>query len=300
MKISSGKITSRKATGQKRWSGSFSSFSAMPAALAALGLTLGMTAAQAQNAAVVNGEPLPSSRVEALFQEYTASRPIPEENHEALRSDLRSELINRLVLEQEAKRQGLQTSTEYRNLLDMARQTILVKMLFQKFQEDNKPSDAETKERYEEEVKKIADGRREYKARHILIKAETPEELEVAKKKADEVLKKLQDGADFAALAKENPADEESAKQGGELGWADAGTYVQPFAEALRKLKKGELTPEPVKTQFGYHIIRLDDVREQTVDIPPFEKVKEQVAAQILQERSAEFQKKLRDAADVK
>lgn len=300
MNINSEKASRTKSTKNraKKWSKPFAS---PVAALAALGLTLGMTAAvQAQNTAVVNGEPLPSSRVEALFEEYIASRPIPQENHEALRSELRNELINRMVLEQEAKRQGLQTSPEYRELLDMARQTILVKMLFQKFQEENKPSDEEIKQRYDSDVAKIAEGRKEYKARHILVKAETPEEFEAAEKKAGELLKELQDGADFATLAKEKSDDSSNAGNGGELGWADAGTYVQPFAQALQGLKKGEMSKELVKTQFGYHIIFLDDVREQSVNVPPLEQVKEQVAMQILQERSAELQKKLRDAAEVK
>lgn len=270
--------------------------------LTAVAVTLGMlTAAQAQNVAVVNGEPVPSSRLEKLFEEYIASQPIPESEHEALRSGLRNELINRMVLEQEAKRQGVQTLPEYRELLDIARQTIMVKMLFQKFQKENRPTDAEIKERYDEVIAEFASNAREYKARHILVKAEKPEELEAAEKEAAELLKKLQDGADFAALAKKSSDDSSSAVQGGDLGWADATTYVQPFSEALIALKKGEMTAELVQTQFGYHIIRLDDVREQSADdIPPFEQIKEQVAAQMLNERSAEFQQKLRDAADVK
>lgn len=265
------------------------------------GLVLAMaTATQAQNLAVVNGVPVPSSRADQLFQEYNARQPVPKEHHERLRSEIRNELINREVLAQEAKRQGLQTSKEYKELLDMARQTILVKMLFKKFQEENKPTDADIKAKYDS-VLAEASGRKEYKTSHILIEAKKPEAFAAAKEKADKLLKELQDGADFAKMAKKHSADPGSAKQGGDLGWADSSTFVPEFSAAMQALKPGETTSEPVKSQFGYHIIRLTETRDlPKPDFPPLEQVKEQVADQLMQEKSAEFQKKLRDAATVK
>jgi peptidyl-prolyl cis-trans isomerase C len=124
-------------------------------------------------------------------------------------------------------------------------------------------SDDEVKAAYDSEVANMP---KEYKARHILVEK---------KEAADAIIKELQAGGDFAKIAKAQSKDPGSAAKGGDLGWFSAQTMVKPFAEALAKLEKGKMTTEPVQTQYGFHVIQLEDVRAPSA--PAFEEVKEQV-----------------------
>jgi len=133
-----------------------------------------------------------------------------------------------------------------------------------------------------------ANSGKEFKARHILVEKE-----ELAKS----LIAQIKKGAKFEDLAKKNSKDPGSGAKGGDLDWANPNNYVKEFSEAMVALGKGKMTDAPVKTQFGYHIIRVDDIRE--AQLPKFEDVKPQVAQQMQQQRMAKFQEELRGKAKV-
>ncbi len=239
--------------------------------------------ALAQNVAIVNGKPVPSSRVDALSQQLTKSgRPVPPEMQE----QLKQEVITREIFMQEAQKRGLDATEDYKNQLDLARQSILIRELFADYQKANPITDADMKAEYDKFV--AANSGKEYKARHILV----PTEAE-----AKAIIASLKKGGKFEDIAKKQSKDPGSAVNGGALDWAAPGSYVPEFTTALTALKKGQTTDVPVKSQFGYHIIRLDD--ERAAELPKFEDVKPQIAQQMQQQKLAQFQEELRAKAKV-
>jgi peptidyl-prolyl cis-trans isomerase C len=135
---------------------------------------------------------------------------------------------------------------------------------------------------------KAANSGKEYRARHILVEKED---------QAKAIVKSIKGGAKFEDIAKKQSKDPGSGANGGDLDWAAAGSYVTEFSEAMVKLDKGQMTEVPVKSQFGWHIIRVDDIRE--AQLPPFEEVKPQLEQQMTQQKMAEFQQSLRAKAKV-
>jgi len=239
--------------------------------------------AAAQNVAIVNGKPVPSSRVEMLAQQLEASgRPV----NDAARAQLKEEVILREIFMQEAQRQGVANSAEYKTQMELARQTILIRALFADWQKKNPVSDQEIKAEYDKFAS--ANAGKEYRARHILVESED---------EAKSIIAAIKGGAKFEDLAKQKSKDPGSGANGGDLDWASAASYVTEFSEAMVKLDKGRMTDAPVKSQFGWHIIRVDDVRQ--AKLPALEELKPQIAQQMQQQKMAEFQKKLRDKAKV-
>ena len=242
-----------------------------------------MAPAFAQNLAIVNGKPIPKSRVDALAQQMArAGRPVPPEQQ----NQLKDEVVAREIFMQEARKRGLDTTEDYKNQLELARQSILIRELFADYQKKNPLSDAEAKAEYDKFV--AANGGKEYRARHILVENED---------EAKAIIVSLKKGGKFDEIAKKSSKDPGSGANGGDLDWASAGSYVPEFSAAMVKLEKGQLTEVPVKTQFGWHVIRLDDMRE--AKLPPFEQVKPQIAQQIQQQKLAQFQDELRAKAKV-
>ena len=240
-------------------------------------------AAMAQNVAIVNGKAVPTSRVDALVEQITRSgRPVTPE----MQKQVKDEVIAREIFMQEAQVRGLDTTADYKTQIELARQTILIRELFADFQKKNPISDEEIKAEYDKFA--AANSGKEFKARHILVEKE-----DVAKS----LIAQLKKGAKFELLAKTHSKDPGSGANGGDLDWANPGNYVKEFSEALVALGKGKMTETPVKTQFGFHIIRLDDVRD--AKIPKFEEVKAQVAQQMQQGKMAKFQEDLRAKAKV-
>ncbi|MDR2991088.1 MAG: peptidylprolyl isomerase [Burkholderiaceae bacterium] len=248
----------------------------------------------AQNVAVVNGKPIPKARLDILenqIKQQAASmgRPVPPD----MEKQLREKLIANEVLAQEAEREGIPATPEFRNQLDLMRQAVLINVLFANYLKQHPVSDAEAKAEYDRVVKGLAaqTGGKEYKASHILVKTED---------QAKDIIAQLNKGAKFEDLAKKYSQDPGSATNGGELGWASPKTYVPEFADALTKLNKGQTTDAPVKTQYGYHIIRLEDTRDAKPQTPPpFDNVKPQIVEQLEQQKVAAFEKQLRDKAKV-
>lgn len=237
----------------------------------------------AQNIAIVNGKPVPSTRVEALEKQVAAQgRPVTPD----IKGQIKDEVINREVFMQEAQKRGIDGSDEYKSQMEQAREVILIRALFADYQKKNPVTDVEAKAEYDKFT--AANGGKEYKARHILVAQEAL---------ANKLIADLKKGAKFEDLAKKNSKDPGSGANGGDLDWANPSNYVPEFAQALIALDKGKLTDKPVKSQFGWHIIRLDDVRQ--AQLPPFEQVKPQITQQLSQQKLANFQRELREKAKV-
>ena len=250
-------------------------------AVLALALAIGGGAA-AQNIAIVNGKAVPKARIDLLMQQATrgGQQPVTPE----LEARVRDEVVLREVFAQEAEKRGIAATADYRNQMDLARQTILIRELFADYQKKNPVSEAEAKGEYDK-FKSQATGT-EYRARHILVEKED---------EAKSLLKQLISGAKFDELAKKHSTDKGSGVNGGDLDFAKADSYVPEFGQALAALKKGETTAAPVKSQFGYHIIKLEDTRE--AQFPPFEEVKPQVQQRLSQQKLQQYQEDLRKKA---
>jgi peptidyl-prolyl cis-trans isomerase C len=249
-------------------------------AAAILGLALPVFA---QNVAIVNGKPVPKSRVDVLAAQLARSgRPVSVE----MEGQLKDEVIAREIFMQEAQRRGLDTGDDFKNQMDLARQTLLIRELFADYQKANPVTDGEIQAEYDRFA--AANGGKEYRARHILVEKEDD---------AKAIIASLKKGAKFDEIAKKQSKDPGSGANGGDLDWANASSYVPEFSSALVKLRKGQTTDAPVKSQFGWHVIRLDDVRD--AQLPKLEEVKPQITQQLQQQKLAKFQEELRGKAKV-
>lgn len=249
--------------------------------LALAALLAAPLAAQAQNIAIVNGKAVPKARAEALMNQAVRSgQPKTPE----LEQQVRDEVVLREIFMQEAEKRGLAASTEYKQQIEFARQTLLIRELFADFQKKNPVTDAEVQAEYDKF--KAQSGGTEYRARHILVEKED---------EAKALIAQIKGGAKFEDVAKKNSKDPGSGENGGDLDYAAPGAYVPEFSQAMVKLKKGEMTETPVKSQFGWHIIKLEDSRE--AKFPPIEEVKGQIQQRITQQKLGEFRDSIRAKA---
>ena len=238
--------------------------------------------AQAQNLAIVNGKAVPKTRMDALAQQVVRSgRPMTPD----VEAQIKEEVIAREIFMQEAQKRGLDATPEYKVQIELARQTILIRELFAEFQKTSAVTDADVQAEYDKFV--AANGGKEYRARHILVET---------KAQADAILASLKKNGKFEDIAKKQSKDPGSGANGGDLDWAAPGNYVKEFSDAMVALNKGQVSA-PVQSQFGFHIIRLDDVRE--AQLPKLEEVKPQISQQLTQQRMATFQQELRAKAKV-
>ena len=239
--------------------------------------------ASAQNVAIVNGKAVPKERVEALKQQVERSgRPVTPD----IEGQIKEEVIAREIFMQEAQKRGLEASADYKAQMELARQTILIRELFADFQKTNPVTDAEIQAEYDKFV--AANSGKEYKASHILVEKED---------EAKAIIASIKKGAKFEDIAKKQSKDPGSGAKGGDLDWANPNSYVSEFTEALIKLEKGKITQAPVKSQFGWHVIRLDDLRQ--AQLPNLEEVKPQIAQQLEQQKLAKYQEDLRAKAKI-
>jgi len=250
------------------------SFAARASLLAVSVALLTPLAAQAQNVAIVNGKPVPKARVEALLQQATKQGGQPRTPE--LEAQVKDEVVLREMFMQEAEKLGLARSADYKAQMELARQSILIRELFTDYTKKNPVTDAEIQAEYDK-FKAQATGT-EYRARHILVEKED---------EAKALIAQIKGGAAFDELAKKNSKDPGSGQNGGDLDWANPNSYVPEFSQALSALKKGEMTETPVKTQFGYHIIKLEDTRE--AQFPALDEVKPQIQQRLGQQRLAKF-----------
>ncbi len=211
-----------------------------------------------KTAATVNGVAIPQSLIDDIIADQKGVQDTPE-----LRQVILDDLINRELLLQEAKKKGMDKDKKVATQMTLMRDSVLINAYVQDYVRTHPISDAQLKKKYDELNAKNSGT--EYKARHILVKSED---------EAKAIIASLKKGEKFEELAKKSE-DPGSKDKGGELGWSPASSYVPPFADALTKLSKGKYSETPVKTDFGWHVIQLEDTRP--IEPPPFDAVKPQL-----------------------
>lgn len=227
------------------------------------------TVPASETVATVNGTPVSKSRLDLLVKQGAAQgQPDTPETRKAILDQLSMQM----VIAEEAVKKGLDKAPEVTEKLDLLRQSILANAYVQDYMKNNPVSEAALKAEYDR-IKATITGS-EYKARHILVEKESEAKDIIAKLKKDP-------GA-FAKLAAEKSKDPGSKARGGDLGWFDVSRMVPEFGDAVGKLQKGKFTEEPVKTQFGYHVILLED--SKPVEAPPFDDVKASLSQQLQQQ----------------
>jgi peptidyl-prolyl cis-trans isomerase C len=237
----------------------------------------------AQNVATVNGKPIPAAKVDQVVKQVVAQGKATDSPQ--LREAIKKDLIGREVLIQEADKQGIGTRPEVKNAIDNARQSIIINAMLADYIKKNPVKDADITAEYNKFKAQVGD--KEYHARHILVGTED---------EAKAIIAKLKGGAKFEDLAKQSK-DPGSAQNGGDLDWASPASFVPEFSKAMTSLQKGAITETPVKTQFGWHVIKLEDTR--AAKIPPLEEVKQQVAEQLQQRKLAAFREELMKKAKI-
>lgn len=211
--------------------------------------------------ATVNGKPVPKNRADAMLAAMVAQG---QADTEQLRNAIREELISRELLSQQAQKENLDKKPDVVTQLDWARTSVLINAYKAEYFRIHPVTDNAVRAEYDTLRAQL--GNKEYKARHILVDSEAD---------AKAIIARLNKGERFAALA-EQSKDTGSSERGGDLGWAAATSYTEPFAQALIGLQKGKYTAAPVKSQFGYHVILQEDARD--LKVPSFDEVKEKLS----------------------
>lgn len=238
--------------------------------------------APAKPLAVVNGKEIPALYGDIVKRDMAQGQP----DSPQLDARVRESLVNLDLLSRLALDKGLDKEPHLAAAMDIRRKDMLAKAYLDDYVKTHPATEAEIVAFYDKA--KAEPTPPEYRARHILVKTEA---------EAKKIIGELNKKAKFDALAKRSSQDAGSAKNGGLLDWAAGDAYVKEFSDALAGLKKGETTKAPVKTQFGWHVIRLDDVRDAAA--PPIEQVKPQIRQQLERERVQNLQKDLRAKAKV-
>lgn len=238
------------------------------AALAILGaLAINPAFAEDKSAALVNGVSIPQARIDLRVKAAAAQG---QADSPELRKAIRDDMINLEVMAQEAVKAGLDKNADVIQQVELAKQSVLVGAFVQDYAKSHPISEDQLKQEYDKLKAKL--GNKEYNTRHILVETEAG---------AKDIIAQLGKKAKFEKLAAKSK-DTGSAAQGGSLGWAVPGNFVPEFANALLNLKKGEYTKEPVQSQFGWHVIKLEDTRD--LKVPPFEEVKPQLQQRLQQQ----------------
>lgn len=240
------------------------------------------TAVFAQNIATVNGKPIPKAREDAWVEQLKKQG---QQDTPQLRQQVKDQLVQREVFMQEVAKRGIAERPDVKFQLDVQRQNELIRALMRDELVRSPITDEQVKAAYEEQKKST--GGKEYKVRHILVESEA---------EAKDVTAQLKKGAKWEDLAKKSK-DPGSAQRGGELDWAGAGSYVKPFSDAMVKLDKGQMTDAPVQSQFGWHVIKVDDTRD--AQFPPLEQVAPQIREALQQQKMAAYADQLRKAAKI-
>jgi peptidyl-prolyl cis-trans isomerase C len=240
----------------------------------------------AQNAVIVNGKAIPKTQLDKLVQK--SNQP----DNPQVREQAREMLVTRELILQEANNRGVTQKESVRDQLEQSKMGVLVAAVFEDFVEREGVSESELKAAYDQ-VKVQYTGK-EYHVEHILVEKEQDAKAITAQIKA---------GGNFEQIAKEKSKDPGSAPNGGDLGWVSDKALVPEFSKAMVQLKKGQTTDKPIKTQFGWHIIKLDDVRD--VKPPSMEEIKDQLKQMITADQNwqkakfAELMQKLRAKAKI-
>ena len=238
------------------------------ATLAILGaLAVNPVFAEDKSVALVNGVSIPQARVDMRVKAAVAQG---QADSPELRKAIREDMINLEVMVQEANKLGLNKNEEVLQQIELAKQQVLVGAFIQDYAKKHPISDDQIKQEYDRMKAKLGD--KEYNVRHILVETEA---------EAKSIIEQLGKKAKFEKLAAKSK-DTGSAAQGGSLGWAVPSNFVPPFANALLNLKKGERSKEPVQSQFGWHVIMVDDIRD--LKAPSLDEIKPQLYQRLQQQ----------------
>ena len=254
--------------------------------ISALSATLLSSAVYAQNAAIVNGKAIPKAQLDKLIQK--SNQPDTPE----VREQAREMLVTRELILQEANNRGLTQKESVRDQLEQSKMGVLIAAVFEDYVEKEGVAESDLKAAYEQ-VKGQYSGK-EYQVKHILVEKEAD---------ARAITSQIKAGGNFAQIAKDKSKDPGSAPNGGDLSWVSDKALVPEFSKAMMQLKKGQVTDKPVKTQFGWHIIKLDDVRD--VKAPNMEEIKDQLKEMITADQNwqkakfSELMQKLRAKAKI-
>jgi peptidyl-prolyl cis-trans isomerase C len=231
--------------------------------------------------ATVNGVPI----MKSVLDIYGAQRKANQgEGGTVDDQEILNEVISLELMRQEGVSKGLDTTPTIVATMDQQTRTLLAGAAIRDYVQKNPVTDEQARQVYDKEVGKPAS---EYKARHILVKT---------KEEAEEIISQLDKGGDFSALAKEKSTDT-SASEGGELGWFSSDRMVQPFADAVAGLEKGSYTREPVQTQFGWHVILLEDTRDSTP--PAFDDIKDRLKVLVANQQLQKHIQQVRETAKI-
>jgi peptidyl-prolyl cis-trans isomerase C len=235
--------------------------------------------------AVVDGKAISRDAYDDYLKGLLRGKPVtdvtPQEKNQVL-----DQMINMQLIANQAVKDGMDNDPEVVERLGLLHSQILAEAGAQKYVKSISPTDAELHAEYDTQVASM--DKTEYHAQHILVAAKD-------KDLAVQIIKKLKGGAKFEDLAKADSIDPGSKAQGGDLGWFTLAHMVKPFGEAVKSLKKGEITPEPVQTQYGWHIIKLEDTRDAVP--PPFDQLKTQLSNAVVQKKFQAHIEELKKAA---
>jgi peptidyl-prolyl cis-trans isomerase C len=234
--------------------------------------------------ATIDGTPISRLEYDIYTKSLLQGRPSTDLTTED-RAKVLDELINMQLLASQGLKDGVDKDPDVAGRLDVVRIRVLADSASQKYLKDKEPTDAELHAEYDTAI--AAMDKTEYHARHILVPS---------KEAADQVIKKIKGGAKFEDVAKAQSTDGSKAN-GGDLGWFTLTRMAKPFGDAVKNLKKGEMTQEPVQTQFGWHVIKLEDTRETAP--PPFEQVKTQVNNGVIQKKLQAYVDTLKKTAKI-
>jgi peptidyl-prolyl cis-trans isomerase C len=243
----------------------------------------GEAAKPAPVVATVDGKNLSADLLDTFILAATGSpaeQATPEQKTQAL-----DQLINMVLAGKAAEKEGLGKDPKVEARLDLLRTQILAEAASEKYVKAHPISESELKAEYDAQ---IANMPKEYKARHILVEK---------KELAESIIRELKAGGDFAKIAAKESKDPGSAKSGGDLDWFGLQTMVKPFADAVAGMQKGQITEVPVQSEFGWHVIQLEDVRATAA--PAFEEVKDRVEMIAQRKKLQAYLDELRKAAQI-
>ena len=241
------------------------------------------TSANATTIVTVNGTKFSSDLLDVLSQ-ATTGKPIGEATHEQ-KEHMIEQLVSITLASQEAEKDGQLKDPAMRARLDLLQMQLLAGAASEKFDAAHPVTEEEIKAEY---AARVASLPKEYRARHILVEQ---------KETAESLIRDLKAGGDFAKLATKESKDPVSAPNGGELDWFALPAMVKPFGDAVAALEVGQVTPEPVQTKFGWHVIQLEEVRAPTP--PDFESVKDRVKSLVQQKKFQAHLDEIRKTAKI-
>jgi peptidyl-prolyl cis-trans isomerase C len=233
--------------------------------------------------ATVNGKAIDSETFN-VFVQAVANKPAAEIPAEQ-KTQMLEQLINMTLAAQAGEKEGLENDAAVKARMQLLKTQLLAEAATEKYMKAHPVSESETKAEYDTQVANMP---KEYKARHILVDS---------KEKAEAIIKQLAAGGDFAKIATKESKDAGSGKNGGDLGWFTAQSMVKPFSDAVAGMQKGQTTPQPVQSEFGWHVINLEDTR--TPAAPAYDDVKQQVEVLSQRKKLQAYLDELRKTAKI-